>query len=79
MELYLNYASHHPLAKGVADKLYNKMPYLYNPSDNSDIAESAKLIIRQTRQKLYDMLNTDESKYNIIFTGRYKVSRRNLV
>lgn len=69
MELYLNYASHHPLAKGVADKLYNKMPYLYNPSDNSDIAESAKLILRQTRKKLYDMLNTDESKYNIIFTS----------
>lgn len=69
MELYLNYASHHPLAKGVADKLYNKMPYLYNPSDNSDIAESAKLILRKTRHKLYDMLNTDESKYNIIFTS----------
>jgi cysteine desulfurase len=69
MELYLNYASHHPLAKGVVDKLYNKTPYLYNPSDDSDIAESAKLILRQTRQKLYDMLNTDESKYNIIFTS----------
>lgn len=69
MELYLNYASHHPLAKDVADKLYNKMPYLYNPSDNSDISESSKIILRQTRQKLYDMLNTDESKYNIIFTS----------
>lgn len=69
MELYLNYASHHPLAKGVADKLYNKMPYLYNPSDNSDIAESARFILRQTRQKLYDMLNADKSKYDIIFTS----------
>ena len=69
MELYLNYASHHPLAKGVADKLYNKIPYLYNPSDSSDIAESSKLILRQTRQKLYDMLNTDASKYDIIFTS----------
>lgn len=69
MELYLNYASHHPLAKGVVDKLYNKMPYFYNPSDNSDIAESSKFILRQTRQKLYDMLNADESKYDIIFTS----------
>lgn len=69
MELYLNYASHHPLAKGVADRLYNKMPYLYNPSDSSDIAEPSKLILRQTRQKLYDMLNIDVSKYDIIFTS----------
>ena len=69
MELYLNYASHHPLAKGVADKLYEIMPDLYNPSDNSDLSNLAKNIIEETRNKLYSMLNTDKSKYDIIFTS----------
>jgi len=69
MELYLNYASHHPLAKGVADKLYEIMPDLYNPSDNSDLSNLAKNIIEETRNKLYSMLNADKSKYDIIFTS----------
>lgn len=69
MELYLNYASHHPLAKGVADKIYEIMPELYNPSDNSDLSNLAKNILSETRAKLYSMLNTDNSKYDIIFTS----------
>jgi len=69
MELYLNYASHHPLAKGIADKLYEIMPDLYNPSDNSDLSNLAKNIIEETRNKLYSMLNADKSKYDIIFTS----------